>query len=45
MDQWHSKEDIVVGVAKERSKAAKLKALKTQFNFRKQNFRPEKLLS
>ena len=33
---WQSKEDIAEGVAKERSKAAKLRALKTQLNFRKQ---------
>ena len=33
---WQSKEDIAEGVAKERSKTAKLSALKVQFNFRKQ---------
>jgi len=32
---WQSKEDIAEGVAKERSKSAKLKGLKVQFNFRK----------
>ena len=32
---WQSKEDIAEGVAKERSKSAKLSALKVQFNFRK----------
>ena len=32
---WQSKEDIAEGVAKERSKTAKLRALKVQFNFRK----------
>ena len=32
---WQSKEDIAEGVAKERSKTAKLSALKVQFNFRK----------
>ena len=32
---WQSKEDIAKGVAKERSKTAKLSALKVQFNFRK----------
>ena len=33
---WQSKDDIAEGVAKERSKTAKLRALKVQFNFRKQ---------
>ena len=32
---WQSKDDIAEGVAKERSKTAKLRALKVQFNFRK----------